>query len=67
MVLRSEKHREWLMQLINSSSFPGSVLHEAMELKAEVMTATIAVNDTSPPSGNGSSAPRLDDALQHRA
>lgn len=66
MVLRSEKHREWLMQLINSSNFPGSVLHEAMELKAEVMTATIA-NDTAPSSGNGSSAPRLDDALQHRA
>lgn len=60
MVLRTEKHREWLMQIINAFQFTGANAEAVVELKAEVMTATIEtptgfVNGPAP-TGNGSGA-----------
>jgi type II secretory pathway component PulM len=71
MVLRSEKHRQILLQTIKQMSYVGELAEDIVELKAELMTATIEAEATKPladpPTGNGSSAHRPDDALQHRA
>jgi len=73
MVLSSERQRDLLMQIVTKfPNYDGTVVEEISMLKAEIMTAPISpapaqLNDISPPSGNGSSASRPDDALQHRA
>ena len=60
MILRSERHRELLWQIINNfPNFSGAIVHEIVELKAEVATATIAAAPADA-NGNGDMAPAGD-------
>ena len=41
MILDGEKQRKILLQIINTTNFPGSVLQEALELKKAIINAKI--------------------------
>lgn len=45
MIIKSERHKELLLSLIDNSTFRGNAIVEIYELRAEIMSAKVITSD----------------------